>query len=206
MDKTSKHVVVAITGASGTCYGLRLMEWLLQHDVRITALVSSAGGQVLSHETGLAWPEETGARLEMLRGYFNCEEPLQYYEEKNLLAPVASGSAAPDAVVVVPCSMGSLARIAAGISDNLIERVADVALKEHRPLILVPRETPLNALHLENMLRLARAGACILPAMPAFYHQPGEISDLIDFVVGKILDSLGEEHHLFQRWGSEPLT
>jgi len=206
MDKTNKHMVVAITGASGTCYGLRLIKWLLQHDVQITALISRAGGQVLSHETGLAWPDEPGARLEMLRGYFNCSDQLQYYDERNFLAPVASGSAAPDAVVVVPCSMGSLARIAAGISDNLIERAADVALKEHRSLILVPRETPLNVLHLENMLRLARAGACILPAMPAFYHQPGKISDLIDFVVGKILDSLGEDHHLFQRWGSESLT
>lgn len=202
MTHSAKHVVVVLTGASGSCYGLRLVEILLRSRHRVTMLVSRAGWQVLSHETDVAWPEGNDERLAALREYFDCGQQLSYYDEEDLLAPVASGSAAPDAVVVVPCSMGSVARISAGISDNLIERVADVALKERRELLLVPRETPFNTLHLENLLRLSRAGAHILPAMPAFYHQPQEISDLVDFVVGKILDSLGEPHELFPRWGS----
>jgi 4-hydroxy-3-polyprenylbenzoate decarboxylase len=135
-----------------------------------------------------------------MRGHFGSAS-LEHYDQDDFFAPVASGSSAPQGVVIAPCSMGTAGRIAAGLSNTLIERVADVALKERRPLILVPRETPFNTLHLENLLRLSRAGAQILPAMPAFYHRPQTVEALVDFVVGKILDSLGIEHALFQRWG-----
>lgn len=196
-----KHILVAMTGASGSIYGLRLVEELLRARTRVTLLVTRAGLDVLRYETGLEWQGGTHERQVLMRDYFGGSERLIHYDEGDLFAPVASGSSAPDAMVVVPCSMGSAARMAGGISDNLVERVADVVLKERRPLILVPRETPFNQLHLENLLRLARAGAQILPAMPAFYHRPQRLEDLVDFVVGKILDSLHIEHQLFARWG-----
>jgi 4-hydroxy-3-polyprenylbenzoate decarboxylase len=193
-------IVVAITGASGAVYGLRLVEELLAAGRRVALLASSSGLAVLRHETGLDWTGNAGERLEKIRGHFG-NESLEHYDQDDFFAPVASGSSAPQGVVIAPCSMGTAGRIAAGLSNTLIERVADVALKERRPLILVPRETPFNTLHLENLLRLSRAGAQILPAMPAFYHRPQSVEALVDFVVGKILDSLGIEHALFQRWG-----
>lgn len=196
-----KHILVAMTGASGAIYGLRLVEELLRAQHRVTLLVTRAGLDVLRYETGLEWQGGTSERQVLMRDYFGGSERLIHYDEGDLFAPVASGSSAPAAMVVVPCSMGSAARMAGGISDNLVERVADVVLKERRPLILVPRETPFNQLHLENLLRLARAGAQILPAMPAFYHRPKRLEDLIDFLVGKILDSLHIEHQLYARWG-----
>ncbi|WP_305046838.1 UbiX family flavin prenyltransferase [Geoalkalibacter sp.] len=201
MDKEIKHILVAMTGASGSIYGVRLVEELLRAERRVTLLVTRAGMEVLRYETGLEWRGTTSERQALMRDYFGGSEGLVHYDVGDLFAPPASGSSAPDAMVVVPCSMGSAARMAAGISDNLAERVADVVLKERRPLLLVPRETPFNQLHLENLLRLARAGAQILPAMPAFYHRPRTMEDLIDFVVGKILDSLRIEHNLFERWG-----
>ncbi|KIH77600.1 4-hydroxy-3-polyprenylbenzoate decarboxylase [Geoalkalibacter ferrihydriticus] len=195
------HILVAITGASGSIYGLRLVEELLRAKYRVTLLVTRAGMDVLRYETGLKWSGTTSERQVLMRDYFDGNQSLLHYDADDLFAPVASGSSAPDAMVVAPCSMGSAARMAAGISDNLVERVADVMLKERRELVLVPRETPFNQLHLENLLRLARAGAHILPAMPAFYQRPQTMEDLIDFVVGKILDSLRLEHKLFERWG-----
>lgn len=201
MDRAINHILVAITGASGSIYGVRLVEELLRAERRVTLLVTRAGMEVLRYETGLEWRGTTSERQALMRDYFGGSEGLVHYDVGDLFAPPASGSSAPDAMVVAPCSMGSAARMAAGISDNLAERVADVVLKERRPLLLVPRETPFNQLHLENLLRLARAGAQILPAMPAFYHRPRTMEDLIDFVVGKILDSLRIEHNLFERWG-----
>lgn len=198
-----KNIVVAITGASGSVYGLRLVEQLLEASCQVTLLLSPSGLQVLRHETGLAWADETGLRLEQMRAHFGAGQKLTHYDAGDFFAPVASGSSAPDALVVAPCSMGTAGRIAAGLSENLIERVADVALKERRDLILVPRETPFNQIHLENLLRLSRAGVHILPAMPAFYHQPRTLEDLVDFVVGKILDSLAIPHSLFERWGGQ---
>ncbi len=195
-------IVVAITGASGAIYGLRLTEELLRAEERVTLLLTKSGLDVLRYETGLEWEGSTSVRKELMRDYFGSHK-LDHYAETDLFAPVSSGSSAPRAVVIAPCSMGTAGRIAAGVSDNLIERVADVALKERRDLILVPRETPFNAIHLENLLRLSHAGAAILPAMPAFYHRPKQIEDLVDFVVGKILDGLKIEHHLFQRWGDD---
>ncbi len=196
-----KNFVVGITGASGSIYGLRLIAELLAADKDVSLLLSNAGRQVMAFETGLNLSPERGVCLEQLRKYFGTAEKLQTYAMDDFFAPVASGSSAPDAVVICPCSMGTLGRIAAGLSDNLLERVADVALKEQKKLLLVPRETPFNQIHLENLLRVSRAGGQILPAMPAFYQKPESVEDLVDFVVGKVLDSLGIEHQLFVRWG-----
>jgi len=198
-----KKIVVAITGASGSIYGLRLTEELLRADCRVALLLSRSGLDVLRYETGLEWEGKTSARRQLMRDYFDGSSKLEHYDESDLFAPLASGSSAPDAVVVAPCSMGTAGRLAAGMSETLIERVADVALKERRELILVPRETPLNQIHLENLLRLSRAGGHIVPAMPAFYHRPQRLEDLVDFVVGKVLDSLGIGHKLFLRWGED---
>ncbi len=200
---TTRHVVLAITGASGALYGLRLTAELLRSGRRVSLLISRCGFAVLREECGLDWegrPDEVTARVQ---GYFGAGgEALAYYAEDDFFAPVASGSSAPDAMVVAPCSMGSLARIAAGLSGTLMERAADCMLKEGRPLLLVPRETPLSAIHLENMLKLARLGVRIVPAMPGFYGQPETVADLVDFVVGKVLDQLGVSHGLYRRWGS----
>jgi len=198
------RIILAITGASGVQYGLRLGEQLLAAGHKLTLLVSSAGFAVLKAEAGLDWrgtEQEVSTRL---RAYFQAPgERLLYYAEDNLLAPVASGSSAADAMIVCPCSMGSLARIACGISGNLLERSADVMLKERRPLVLVPRETPLSEIHLENMLKLARMGARIVPAMPALYHAPETVAEMIDFVAGKVLESLGIGHRLYRPWNPE---
>ena len=198
-----KNIVVGITGASGSIYGLRLIEELLRAEMQVSVLLTNAGRQVLAFETGLEVSGDPQEGLLQLRGHFNSGDNLNYYGLNNFFAPVASGSSAPDAVVICPCSMGTVGRIAAGLSDNLLERVADVALKENKKLLLVPRETPFNQIHLENLLRLSKAGAQILPAMPGFYQQPETVADLVNFVVGKILDNLGVEHQLFKRWGTE---
>lgn len=195
--------VVGITGASGSIYGLRLVEELLRAGKRVSLLLTNAGRQVLAFETGLQLAEQPQDCLAKLRQHFSAGDELTHYGLNDFFTPVASGSSAPDAVVICPCSMGTVGRIAAGLSDNLLERVADVALKERKALLLVPRETPFNQLHLENLLRLSKAGAQILPAMPAFYQKPQSVEELVDFVVGKTLDSLGVEHQLFQRWGAE---
>jgi 4-hydroxy-3-polyprenylbenzoate decarboxylase len=198
-----KNIVVGITGASGSVYGLRLVEELLGAGKQVSLLLTNAGRQVLAYETGLNLAEKPQDCLGQLQKHFSAGSELAHYALNDFFAPVASGSSAPDAVVICPCSMGTAGRIAAGLSDNLLERVADVALKEHKQLLLVPRETPFNQIHLENLLRLSKAGARIIPAMPAFYQQPQSVEDLVDFVVGKTLDSLGVEHQLFQRWGEK---
>ncbi len=195
------NIVVGITGASGSIYGLRLIEELLRAEKQVTVLLTNAGRQVTEFETGLVFAEDPQLCLQQLRDHFNAATNLNYYALNNFFAPVASGSSAPDVVVICPCSMGTVGRIAACLSDNLLERVADVALKEQKKLLLVPRETPFNQIHLENLLRLSKAGAQILPAMPGFYQQPETVSDLVDFVVGKILDNLGVKHQLLARWG-----
>lgn len=199
-----RHFALAVTGASGAVYGLRVAEELLRSGARVSMLVSGAGFEVLKAECGLEWggePEEVRAQL---IGHFGCQpDRLSYYAESDLLSPIASGSSAADALIVAPCSMGTLSRIACGNSGNLLERVADVMLKEGRPLVLVPRETPLNAIHLENMLKLSRLGVRMVAAMPAFYQKPETVADLVDFVVGKVLDSVGVENQLFKRWGAD---
>jgi flavin prenyltransferase len=196
----ARHVAVAITGASGAIYGLRLVEELLKSGARVSLMISSAGFAVMKQECGFDWQ---GAVLgQRIASHFHGDaDRLTYYAEDDFFAPIASGSAAADAMIVAPCSMGTLARIACGNSGNLLERCADVMLKEGRPLVLVPRETPLNAIQLENMLKLSRLGVKLVAAMPGFYHGPKTMDDLVDFVVGKVLDSIGVEHALFKRWG-----
>ncbi len=198
-----RHLAVAITGASGAIYGIRLIEELLLAGCRLSIMISPSGLAVLKEETGLAWPDDAAAQSAVLRGYFRVEDAtLTCYGADDFFSPLASGSAAPEAMIVAPCSMGSLARIAAGLSSNLLERAADVMLKEGKPLILLPRETPLSAIHLENMLKLARLGVKIIPAMPGFYNKPQTVDDIVNFMVGKMLDQLGVEHSLFKRWGA----
>jgi 4-hydroxy-3-polyprenylbenzoate decarboxylase len=199
---TLQRVFVALTGASGSVYGLRLVEQLCLNNIEVTFTASCSGTQVCREETGLDLSGDPDRAAERLYAHLEVRTGLEMVHPDDMFCPAASGSAAPDAMIVVPCSMGTLARIACGISGNLIERAADVMIKERRPLLLVPRETPLSAIHLENMLRLSRAGAQIIPAMPAFYHQPDSVIDMVDFVVGKVLDQLSVEHELYRRWGN----
>lgn len=194
-----KQFLVAITGASGSVYGLRLTEELLRAGCRVSLLLSEPGRQVLNYETGLDWSIEPGERGQQVRAHFRSER-IDSLDNNDLFAAVASGSNPADAMVICPCSMGTAGRVAAGLSETLLERAADVMLKERRPLLLVPRETPLSVIHLENLLRLARAGAVIVPAMPAFYHAPQSLDELVAFMVGKVLDQLGVKHELFKRW------
>lgn len=200
MDDT--RIFVALTGASGSLYGLRLTEQLCLAGVRVTLCASASGSEVCREETGLDLSGDLERAAGRLRDHLEIKEGVELVHPDDLFFAAASGSSAPAAMVVAPCSMGTLARVAAGVSGNLIERAADVMLKEGRPLVLVPRETPLSRIHLENMLRLSSAGARLVPAMPAFYHKPATVIDLVDFVVGKILDQLAIEHSLFRRWGA----
>jgi 4-hydroxy-3-polyprenylbenzoate decarboxylase len=198
----STTVTLAFTGASGMPYGVRLLECLLAGGVRVYLLYSQASQIVARQEMDLALPARAkeaevffGARFRARPGQLSA------FGREEWFAPVASGSNPADAMVICPCSMGTLAAVAQGLADNLIERAADVMLKEARKLVLVPRETPFSAIHLENMLRLARAGAVVLPANPGFYHHPQRVEDLVDFVVARVLDQLGIEHSLMPRWG-----
>ena len=198
-----KTVAVAFTGASGLPYGLRLVECLLAADVRVWLMYSQAAQLVAKEEMDLVLPAQPREAQRLLTERFGAGEGrLTVFGREDWNAPLASGSNPPDAYVICPCSMGTLAKVAAGLADDLIARAADVALKEGRPLVLVPRETPLSAIHLENMLKLARAGAVILPPNPGFYHRPQSVQELVDFVVARILDRLGVEHQLLRRWGA----
>ncbi|MEE8167618.1 MAG: UbiX family flavin prenyltransferase [Candidatus Hydrothermarchaeales archaeon] len=174
------RILVAITGASGVVYGFRLLEVLGEKGIDVSCILSDAAKKIVAHE---------------------LETKEKCYSEEDIEAPFSSGSHHIDAMVIAPCSMKTLAAIANGLASNLITRSADVVIKEGRKLVIVPRETPLNAIHLENMLKLSRLGVTILPAMPAFYHNPKNIEDLVDFIVGKILDVLDIENDLFTRWG-----
>jgi 4-hydroxy-3-polyprenylbenzoate decarboxylase len=194
------HVLVAITGASGSVYGLRLCEEVLRAGCRISLLLSEPGRQVLNYECGLTWSAVRAAREEQVRAHFHSTK-IDCLDNEDLFASVASGSNPAETMVICPCSMGTAGRVAAGLSTTLLERAADVMLKERRPLLLIPRETPLSTIHLENLLRLAKAGAVIIPAMPAFYQAPQSLDDLVNFVVGKVLDQLQVPHSLFPRWG-----
>ena len=199
-----KTVTLALSGASGMAYGLRLLECLLHADLQVNLLVSQAAHIVAKQELGVSLPARASDLEKQLNGTMDTQSgQLRVYGRDDWNAPVASGSNAADAMVVCPCSMGTLAAIAHGMSDNLIERAADVMLKEQRKLILVPRETPFSVLHLENMLSLARMGAVILPANPGFYHLPQSLEDVIDFIVARILDQLGVPHELMARWGDD---
>lgn len=188
-----KRMIVGITGASGSIYAIRLIEELLKQEIFVHIICTDTGREVIKYETSIDisdWVEN----LKVNYPHVKLENI------HNLFSGVASGSFRFDAMIILPCSMGTLAEISTGLAKNLLCRAADVALKEHRRLIIVPRETPFNAIHLENMLKLSKLGVSILPAMPGFYHKPQTMDDLINFVVGKILDSLNIENTLFKKW------
>ena len=197
-----KTITLAFTGASGMPYGVRLLELLLASGNRVYLLYSQPAQMVAHQEMQFVLPSRAKDAEELFSRRFNAAEgQLRVFGREDWFAPVASGSNPPDAMVVCPCTMGTLAAIAGGLSQKLIERAADVMLKEKRKLILVPRETPFSSIHLENMLKLAQSGTVILPPNPGFYHHPQTIEDMVDFVVARILDHLEVAHTLMPRWG-----
>ncbi len=200
--KQDNRVTVAITGASGAPYALRLIQCLLDQDHQVFLLISSAARVVLATEHGMQLPAAPDKAAEQLRKYFSAsDDKLQVFGKEEWFSPVASGSSAPGKMVVCPCSTSTLSAIACGSSNTLIERAADVVMKERGQLILVPRESPLSTIHLQNMLQLSQQGVTIMPAAPGFYHKPESIDDLIDFMVARVLDHLGLEQKLVARWG-----
>lgn len=201
----AKDLVVALSGASGMPYGLRLLEVLLETQRTIHLTLSPSAAQVLEQEVGRRVEVERFRLVDLLGPIADraAAGQIHYHHYRDFGAGIASGSFPTEAMVICPCSMGTVAAIAHGLSQNLIQRAADVHLKERRRLVLVPRETPLSTIQLRNLLNCAEAGATILPAMPAFYTQPRSLDDCIDFVVGRICDQLGIEHRLLRRWGEE---
>ncbi|GHG05598.1 flavin prenyltransferase UbiX [Thalassotalea marina] len=195
-------ITLAITGASGSLYALRLMECLVAANYQVYVLVSSAARVVLDTEVGIKLPSSPAAASEFFTQHFDAQAgQITVFGKEQWFSPVASGSAAPKKMVVCPCSTGTLSAISQGMSDNLIERAADVVIKERGQLILVPRETPFSPIHLQNMLSLSQIGVTIMPAAPGFYHNPESINDLIDFMVGRMLDHLGINQDIMPRWG-----
>lgn len=200
----SQTITLAITGASGAAYGLRLLECLVKAEHRVYLMVSKAAHIVIAEETPHKLPAQASKMEHYLTQVFDAHVgQIRVFGKEDWMAPVASGSGAPSQMVVCPCSTGTLSAIATGASNNLIERAADVALKERRKLILVPRETPYSAIHLEHMLKLTQMGAVILPASPGFYQTPNNIDDLVDFIVARILNQLGLAQTLVKTWGRD---
>jgi len=198
------RITLALTGASGMPYGVRLLECLIAAQCDV-ALVYSQAAQIVAHqECDLVLPVQPREATRQLAQRFGARDgQLEVYGRDDWMAPIASGTNAADAMAICPCTVGTLGAIASGLSDNLIERAADVMLKERRALVLVPRETPLSTIHLANMLKLAQAGAVILPPAPGFYGRPHSIEDMIDFVVARVLDQLHVAHTLGPRWGKD---
>lgn len=188
--------IVALTGASGVIYGITLTRELMERGNTVYLVVSRPAQAVIEQELNWKCSPTWG---ETFHSYLPGNN-MVYYENENIAAPIASGSFITDGMIIIPCSMSTMAAVANGLSNNLIERAADVMIKEKRPLLLVPRETPLSIIHLRNMLELAQTGATILPAMPGFYHQPHTVKDMINFVVGKVMDSMGIKHNLYKRY------
>ncbi|MDP4983738.1 flavin prenyltransferase UbiX [Pseudoalteromonas tunicata] len=202
MSEFKATITLAFSGASGAPYGLRLLEVLIAQGYQVYVLISSAARVVLDVESNVKLSaNEEKASAQLSERFLAAPSQLKVFGKENWFSPVASGSAAPKKMVVCPCSAGTVSAIAIGASDNLLERAADVVIKEKGQLILVPRETPFSEIHLANMLTLARMGVTIMPAAPGFYHNPQCIDDLVDFMVARILDHLGIEHQLMQRWG-----
>lgn len=208
MSQSSLKITLALTGASGAQYGLRLLQCLLAAGYEVALLLSSAAEVVIATETDVPLPmskdgADASQQTAFLQAFYGAKGRgrVTVYSKEDWFSPVASGSSAPRAMVICPASGGTLSAVASGASNNLIERAADVVLKERRQLILVPREAPYSAIHLENMLKLTQLGAIVIPASPGFYQRPTCIEDLIDFVVARILDQLGVEQTLLPRWG-----
>ena len=198
----STPIILAMTGASGADYGLRLLEHLLATGETVYLMLSKPAQMVVAMETDLKLPGRPAEIRRFLVQHYGCDaQQLQVFGKEEWSAPIASGSAPVQAMVVCPCTTGTLAAIAGGNSDSLLERAADVTLKEGRRLIMVVRETPFSVIHLENMLKLARIGATILPANPGFYYRPERVSDLVDFIVARVLDQLAIPHSLLPPWG-----
>ncbi len=203
-QQTREKITLAITGASGAQYGLRLLQCLVAADKQVFVMISRAAQVVINTETDLKLPGTPTEQETFLTSEFSADVgQIKVFGREQWMAPVASGSGAPSKMVVCPCSTGSLSAIACGASNNLIERAADVALKERRQLILVPREAPYSEIHLEHMLKLTRMGCVVIPASPGFYNRPETVEDMIDFVVARILNQLDIEQNLLPRWGDE---
>ena len=202
IQPTDKTIALAMTGASGAPYGLRLLESLLAAGAKVYLMVSPPGQVVLSMETDLQVPGRPAEMQAFFAERYGAKQgQLQVFGKDQWTAPVASGSGAPDAMIVCPCTTGTLSAVACGASNSLIERAADVVIKEQRKLIMVVRETPLSAIHLENMLKLSRLGVVMLPATPGFYQNPASVEDIVDFVVARILEQLDIKHDLMPGWG-----
>ncbi len=202
MSEFREKITVAITGASGSTYALRLIECLVAANIQIYVLCSSAARIVFDTEVGVKLPSSPDAMGKFFTEKFQAKtEQITVFGKEQWFSPVASGSAAPKKMIICPCSTGTLAAISQGMSDNLIERAADVVIKERGQLILVVRETPFSTIHLQNMLTLSQMGVTVMPAAPGFYHQPESINDLIDFMVGRMLDHLSIEQSIMPRWG-----
>ena len=192
---------IAITGASGSLYGVRLLRFLLKRGDKVYLTITKEGGLILKDEVGYGWQGDEKIVEKKIKKDLNLpKSSLYYFNEDNLLAPMSSGSAKVDAMIIIPCSMKTLSGIAHGYANNLVERAADVMIKEGRTLILVPRETPLSSIHLKNMFLLSEMGVRIIPAMPAFYSHPENIDQLVDFIVGKVIDSMAIDNNLYRRW------
>jgi 4-hydroxy-3-polyprenylbenzoate decarboxylase len=201
---SSEAIALAMTGASGAAYGLRLLECLIAKQQTVYLMLSPAAQIVLAQETRLKVPGTPAEQEKFFSEKYRAPAgQLRVFGPQAWFSPPASGSNAPRAMVICPCTSGTLAAVAHGTADQLIDRAADVAIKEGRKLILVPREMPLSAIHLENMLTLARLGVVMMAANPGFYHRPRTVEDLVDFVVARILDHLGVEHELVPRWAED---
>ena len=204
MSGFKETITLAITGASGAQYAVRLLETLVAANCQVYVMVSKAAHIVIATETEHKWPAQAAQLESVLTEQFKAKDgQIKVFGKEDWMAPVASGSGAPSKMVVCPCSTGSLSAIACGASNNLIERAADVALKERRQLLLVPREAPYSEIHLGHMLKLTRMGAVIIPASPGFYHKPSSVDDLVDFIVARILSQLGIEQSLLKKWGAD---
>ncbi len=204
MSEYTQTVTLAITGASGAQYALRLLQCLIAADCRVYLMLSNAAQVVIDTETALTLPDDLESQQQFLsQRYGAAEDQLIMFEKSDWFSPVASGSSSKTPMIICPASGGTLSAIACGASNNLIERAADVALKERRQLILVPREAPYSEIHLENMLKLTRMGAVVVPASPGFYHRPQTIEDLVDFIVARVLDQCNIDQDIMPRWGED---
>jgi len=204
--QSPRRVSLAITGASGVQYALRLLECLVAQNVQVLVMISKAAQVVTAAETEIKLPGTPEAQQEFLTNLYGAAEgQIKVFGRENWFAPVASGSGAPSTMVICPCSTGTLSAVATGASNNLIERAADVTLKERRKLILVPREAPYSEIHLEHMLKLTRMGAVVVPASPGFYHKPESVNDMVDFIVARLLSQLDLPQDLMPAWGNKLL-
>ncbi len=201
-DSEYKQIALAFTGASGAPYSKRLLEVLFEQQITVHLMISAAARIVFTDELDWKLPASATKAKKILVEQFQIDPKLlNVYGEQQWSSPLASGSHQIETMIICPCTMGTLSAVACGSSDNLINRAADVMIKENRKLIIVPREAPFSAIHLENMLKLARLGVCVLPPSPGFYFKPTQLSEIVDFVVAKILDQAGIQHSLMPRWG-----